>query len=274
MLATGDVLVSENAYAAGSTLPPHHHRHAFLSVTLSGGYDERHGPRTVAYAPRSIAYHPAGEEHAVAIGTSDVRCLNVELSPRWTSAARRSFVRAVGGPLAWLAHDLLQEARGAAAALAVEATVLEMLGILGASPSPASDTLPPRWLDHAEEILRVSEYTPSTCRGRGGASAGARSETRCAACGSTRRGGASRPAARLWSTSRSTWASPTRLTSPGCSGASRVRRRAPTPAARAASRRLPPASGSARASPAARCGCPRSRAGRGARARARPRATS
>jgi AraC family transcriptional regulator len=162
MLATGDVLVSGNAYAAGSTLPPHHHRHAFLSVTLSGGYDERHGPRTVAYAPRSIAYHPAGEEHAVAIGTSDVRCLNVELSPRWTSAARRSFVRAVGGPLAWLAHDLLQEARGAAAALAVEATVLEMLGILGASPSPASDTLPPRWLDHAEEILRAEYRTALT----------------------------------------------------------------------------------------------------------------
>ena len=161
-LATADVLVSENAYAAGSTLPPHVHRQAFLSLTLSGGYLERHGARAVAYAEHSIAFHPAGEEHAVAIGSSDVRCLNVELSPRWRGLARRSFVRAVGGPLAWLAHDLLHQGQDAASALAVEGTVLEMLAILGASPSPASDTLPPRWLDHAEEILHAEYRTALT----------------------------------------------------------------------------------------------------------------
>lgn len=164
-VSAGDVLVSENAYAAGSTLPPHLHRHAFLSLTLSGGYVERHGARAVAYAPSSLAFHPAGEEHAVAIGTSDVRCLNVELSPRWTRAAdgaRRSFVRAVGGPLAWLARGLLHEEDGAASTLAIESTVLEILGILGASPAAASDRLPPRWLDEAEDILRAEYRTSLT----------------------------------------------------------------------------------------------------------------
>lgn len=160
-LATGDVLVSENAYAAGSTLAPHEHRHAFLSLTLSGGYVERHGSRAVAYAPGSIAFHPAGEEHAVAIGDSDVRCLNVELAPRFTDGARRAFVRADGGPLAWLARELLREEE-AASTLALESVVLEILGILGASSAPSSDALPPRWLDEAEEILRAEYRTRLT----------------------------------------------------------------------------------------------------------------
>jgi hypothetical protein len=38
---------------------------------------------------RELRTLATGEEHAVAIGTSDVRCLDVELSPRWTSAAGR-----------------------------------------------------------------------------------------------------------------------------------------------------------------------------------------
>jgi AraC family transcriptional regulator len=161
-LATAGVLVSENAYAAGSTLPPHVHHHAFLSLTLSGGYVERHGARAVAYGPGSIAFHPPGEEHAVAIGASEVRCLNVELSAAWAGAlgrSRRPFVRAVGGPLAWLAHGLHREARGAASAVSIESTVLEMLGILGASSAPTCDRLPPRWLGEAEEILRAEYRT-------------------------------------------------------------------------------------------------------------------
>jgi AraC family transcriptional regulator len=167
-VAAGAAVVSENAYGARSELEPHVHRHAFLSLTLSGGYLERHGARAVAYGPGSIAFHPPGEEHAVAIGTSDVRCLNVELPDAWPGPEgrpQRSFVRAVGGPLAWLADGLLREARGPGSALSIEGTVLEMLGILGASSAPTSDRLPPRWLGDAEDILRAEYRSPLTATG-------------------------------------------------------------------------------------------------------------
>jgi AraC family transcriptional regulator len=169
-LEAGGVLVSENAYAARSALSRHVHGRAFLSLTLAGGYVERHGTRDVDYGTSSIAFHPAGEEHSVAIGTADVQCLNIEVRDEWldlvagAGGSQRSFVRAVGGPLAWLAHGLLGEARAwsASSTLAVESAVLEMLAILGAAPSPTPDRLPPRWLDRAEEILRTEYRSPLT----------------------------------------------------------------------------------------------------------------
>jgi AraC family transcriptional regulator len=161
----GGALVSENDYAARSTLPRHAHDRAFLSLTLAGGYVERHGSRDVEYGESSIAFHPPGEEHSVTIGTADVRCLNIEVGEDWLERApERAFVRAVGGPVAWLAHGLLHEARewSAPSTLAVEGAVLEMLAILGASAAPTSDRLPPRWLGCAEEILRAEYRTGLT----------------------------------------------------------------------------------------------------------------
>lgn len=163
--AAGGALVSENDYAARSTLPRHAHDRAFLSLTLAGGYVERHGARDVDYGESSIAFHPAGEEHSVVIGTADVRCLNIEVGEEWLERApERRFVRAVGGPLAWLARGLLQEARdgSASSTLAVEGAVLDMLAILGASDAPTSDRLPPGWLDRAEEILHAEYRTALT----------------------------------------------------------------------------------------------------------------
>src|SRR5688572_18896090 len=77
------VLLSENVYAAASALPRHTHAAAFFSLTVAGGYVERHGAREVEYDAASVAFHPPGEEHAVAIGASEVRCLNVGLPASW-----------------------------------------------------------------------------------------------------------------------------------------------------------------------------------------------
>jgi AraC family transcriptional regulator len=159
----------ENRYGAGSVLPRHQHETAFFSWTLAGGYVEGHGGRAVEYDAGSIAFHPAGEEHSVAIGRRDVRCLNVEVRPEWVARAAEvageapRFVRAVGGPLVWLARRLYDEAEGGPPAppLGVESAVLEMLSLLGPR-LPASDRLPPRWLDRVEEVLRRDYRAPLT----------------------------------------------------------------------------------------------------------------
>jgi AraC family transcriptional regulator len=156
------IRVSENAYAVLSALPRHTHETAFFSWTLAGGYVERHGTRDVEYGIGSIAFHPPGEEHSVAIGTRDVHCLNVEVREEWLAQAaeacgrRPQFVRAVGGPLVWLASQLHEETRAwsSSSSLSVEGVVLEMLALLDTSRLPGSDRLPPRWLDEVEEILR------------------------------------------------------------------------------------------------------------------------
>lgn len=175
-LETRDVAglsVSENAYAALSHLPRHGHERAFLSLTLAGGYVERHLARSVDYGLSSIAFHPPGEEHSVAIGSHDVRCLNVEVRDEWlervveAGGRRPEFVRAVGGPLVWLARSLHDETRcwSSSSPLAVEGLVLEMLAVLGSASLPGSDRRPPRWLDEVEEILRQEFTTTLTVDG-------------------------------------------------------------------------------------------------------------
>jgi AraC family transcriptional regulator len=156
------IRVSENAYAALSALPRHTHQTAFFSWTLAGGYVEGHGARSVEYGVGSIGFHPSGEEHSVAIGSREVHCLNVEVREEWLAQVaeaygyRPQFVRAVGGPVVWLARRLHEETRtwSSSSPLSVEGLVLEMLALLCSTRLPASDRLPPRWLDEVEEILR------------------------------------------------------------------------------------------------------------------------
>jgi AraC family transcriptional regulator len=166
-MEAGGSRLSENAYAAATELPRHTHSSAFFSLTLAGGYVEHHGRRSVDYGVRSIAFHPADEEHAVSVGSDEVRCLNVEVRPEWLErlGIAPGFVRAVGGPLVWLAQRLHHELRSwclSLSPLVVEGLVLEMLAIVARAPSPGSDRLPPPWLADAEEILcRDYETAPT-----------------------------------------------------------------------------------------------------------------
>ena len=164
--------MSENVYASGSSLPRHAHAAAFFSLTIAGGYVERHGSRDVEYGAASVAFHTPGEEHAVVIGTSEVRCLNVGLPASWVHGVPEAgggpaFVRAVGGPLVWLARRIHDETRSwsPSSPVSVEALVLEMLALLSATEPPPPDRLPPRWLEEAEEILRHEYCSSLTVRG-------------------------------------------------------------------------------------------------------------
>jgi AraC family transcriptional regulator len=165
---TDGVTVSENFYQASTSLARHAHSRPFFSLTLTGGYVEHHAARTVEYDAASIAFHPAGEEHSVVFGRADVRSLNVEVQEEWLGAVtdvadgQPSFVRAVGGPLVWLGRRVHEETScwSAASPLTVEGLVLEMLGVVWATPGPQADRLPPRWLAEADEVLR-HEYMSS-----------------------------------------------------------------------------------------------------------------
>ena len=113
---------------------------------------------------RSRSIRP-GEEHAVAIGASDVRCLNVELSAAWAGAlgGSRPSVRPRGRRPAGLARARAAP-RGARRPLPPwrsRAPCWRCSESSEASAAPASDRLPPRWLDDAEEILRAEYRTGS-----------------------------------------------------------------------------------------------------------------
>jgi AraC family transcriptional regulator len=141
-------------------------------LTLAGGYVERHGARAVEYGEDSVAFHPPGEEHAVAIGAAEVRCLNVGIPASFVhdiheTGAHPSFARAVGGPLVWLAHRVHDETRNwcPSSHVTVEAVIVEMLGVASATGLPPLDRLPPRWLAEAEDILRHEYRSTVTVSG-------------------------------------------------------------------------------------------------------------
>ena len=158
----GGIVLSENVYAATSKLPRHEHSSAFFSLTLAGGYVERHTHRDLDYRPGTIAFHPPHEEHSVAIGTKTVQCLNIEVGDDWmrrlqeVDAAAPRLVSAETGPLVWLAARLRQElvARTFVTPLMAEGLVLEMLAVTAQLYTEEKDASKPRWLRKAEEILR------------------------------------------------------------------------------------------------------------------------
>lgn len=157
------ITLVENLYTAESVLPAHVHHQSFLSLTLQGGYTERHTSKAVEFIPSSVAFHPALEQHSVQMGRQNVRCLNVEIPEHYiarlreTHAADAQFVFDVGGPMVWLASRLHQEMStwSAASPLVAEGLVLEILGVLARVHCEAADRREPRWMRALDEILRT-----------------------------------------------------------------------------------------------------------------------
>ena len=154
--------LAESFYQARTSLPAHTHDHAFFSLTLSGSYEENHGRRVVDYSASSVSFHPPLEEHAVSIGSKDVRCLNVDIDSGWLERVRQlvAFTPVLmtdrGGELLWLAARLHSEFRSwsGAAPLAAEALILQMLAVV-ARLQDRHEPHAPHWITTVDEILRA-----------------------------------------------------------------------------------------------------------------------
>lgn len=162
------VTLSENVYERNWRVSRHTHESSFFSLTLSGGYIEKHRGRDLEYAVGSVSFHPPGDEHSLCISDVDTRCLNVEVGAEWLTRLREvssdsDLVRLENGPLLWLATRLYSAFRSPfAGAMAIENLVLEMLGSVAERNAETPNAREPRWLIAVDEMIRAEFSTSVT----------------------------------------------------------------------------------------------------------------
>jgi AraC family transcriptional regulator len=162
------IMLSENVYAAREDVPRHTHEASFFSLTLSGGYLERHDAGDIDYGVGSVSFHPAGDEHALKFGADPTRCLNVELGDEWLRtleglSERDELLRLENGPLLWLSARLFAAFRSSFdAADSIENLVLEMVGCVAGIHDDPRNAREPIWLGAIDEMLRAEYFTGVT----------------------------------------------------------------------------------------------------------------
>jgi AraC family transcriptional regulator len=161
--AVGGFFLAESVYAPNHRIPAHVHESAFFYLVLGGSSTETSHRRTTTCASSSLVFHPVGEAHANHWHEGGGRCLHIEVSAD-RLAQMEQHARLLshaaefhGGRATWLAHRVSEESRvmDAAAPLAVEGLILELLAEVARHPVPLEDRRPPRWLHHVRELLRA-----------------------------------------------------------------------------------------------------------------------
>ena len=115
----GPFVVTESAYAPAAAFPRHYHEPAALSFAVRGGFRESVGRQTIDCRPFDVLIKPAGVVHSNRYSDRPSRCVLVELDD---AQPARLFDSALARRL-----YLEMQSRDDAAALAVEALVLELL---------------------------------------------------------------------------------------------------------------------------------------------------
>src|SRR5678815_3142698 len=82
-LRLNDLIFSELRYEREADLPAHSHESAFLTVVLSGSQTEVFRGAECHYKPGTLALQPAEEVHCHRIGSTGLRCINVEFGANW-----------------------------------------------------------------------------------------------------------------------------------------------------------------------------------------------
>jgi AraC family transcriptional regulator len=142
-------------------LPLHEHEHASVCFVVSGSYAERARGHVHECAPRSMVFKPAAEPHADVFGRSGGRCLLIEILPNRANDVE-GISRVTSHPrlmrsarLAALGQRLHGEffEMDAAAPLAIEGLILEVLADASRSTADESSRTEPRWLRRARALL-------------------------------------------------------------------------------------------------------------------------
>src|SRR5579871_5027461 len=159
-LDLGPIFLAETRPSANARIPPHAHKNAYFCFVQQGAYVERLGPKSRDCGPLTVAFHTPDETHSEHMTGSDVRSLNVEVTPEWlgrvqeAAPALRQPSDCRGGPAAWLAARLYREFRwgDSASRLMIEGLLLEIAAALTRSAGPCAAA--PVWLRRVRELLR------------------------------------------------------------------------------------------------------------------------
>jgi AraC family transcriptional regulator len=160
----GGFTLSEHAYPANARLPKHEHRYAYLSIPVSGSYEERWGVHSTNCSSAVAVFHPRGEQHADVFHGAEARVLSIEIDDTWCEHLRDAGARVsdrieLHGPslfrsAARLRHMLSLRERPPL--LKIEACTIDLLAEL---PARRDETRVPPWLGAVLE--RIHDARPA-----------------------------------------------------------------------------------------------------------------
>jgi AraC family transcriptional regulator len=153
-------------YEPRSTMLPHMHQQASLTLVIGGDYLERIGPTERHYGTGIAAFHPAEMIHAQEFGTAGARQIIIEPQQDWLAclADTLNLTDAPYSSLSELHHlggRLVQELSNddEFSCLAREGLVLEMLAAF-ARLSDMRSPKPPVWLENARDFIHGNACGP------------------------------------------------------------------------------------------------------------------
>jgi AraC family transcriptional regulator len=154
-------MLTERAYPAGYSTPPHAHERPLFCTVLDGAYEERHRGIVHRCTAATILFHAAGEEHLERFGKAGGRSLIVETRSSWVERVSECLPEAVrttamdGGSARLAGRRLYEEflAGDGASTLLIEGLLLQLTGEFSrvVTRIPAR---PPRWLAEVTEMLQ------------------------------------------------------------------------------------------------------------------------
>jgi AraC family transcriptional regulator len=159
--AVAGISFTEYEFPPSLIIPPHSHESSFLYLVLRGTFTEVYDRKTRHGVPSTLIFSPAGERHSDEWHDRGGRCFNVEFEPWWLERVRRESTVLdrpwdfVSGAPVRLAARLYREFQepDAAAPLAMEGLLLEILAEASRDPGSAAGRKPPAWLHCAREML-------------------------------------------------------------------------------------------------------------------------
>lgn len=169
----GSIRVTDTLHPSGLKTQKHSHELSLFCFVREGTFSEVYGRRQRECKPLNIIYRPSDELHADRFHNAGARCLTVEIKPDLLERVREYAMIPddskdfYAGKTAWLAAKLYSEfvLMDAAAPLAVEGLTLELMAEASRAQVKAMERKPPRWLEHARELLHAHFSDPLTVDG-------------------------------------------------------------------------------------------------------------
>ena len=165
MANAGSFTLSRTEHAASTTLPPHSHPHATITIVLGGGYHETIGGVTHQLPSMSVVIKPAHTLHANRVDRRGARCLLLEFTA--DGAADMGAITDVletprvthlvcGGQLALKTLAILEKQVNETGILALESLTMELTALIGSETRTLNANEPTTRLRRVREQLEES----------------------------------------------------------------------------------------------------------------------
>jgi AraC family transcriptional regulator len=159
--------LNEAVFSPEFKVSKHSHSRACFCVAIAGGCTETYARKTRVYEPPTMEYLPAHEEHSLRVHRHGMRSFSVEFTSDWlknlpATPILNASVLFKRGTLSTLLVRLYKEFKqpDELSPLVIEGLALEILGESSRVLLNREDRNLPRWLQHAEELVRARFAEP------------------------------------------------------------------------------------------------------------------